>query len=64
MISKGRHRTTPLPGERNPSAKLNARQVDEIRSSGGVPLTKLAAFYGVSRTAIWNIMSGKSWTTK
>jgi len=64
MIAKGRQRITILHGETNPSAKLNAKQVDEIRSSGGVPLGKLAALYGVSKSAIWSIRSGKSWTAK
>lgn len=51
-------------GEQNNKAKLTAAQVKEIRSryaAGGVRKSPLAREYGVSRQAMGNILSGRTW---
>ncbi|MEU3452161.1 DUF559 domain-containing protein [Micromonospora sp. NPDC006766] len=47
-------------GERNHRAVLSAQQVAEIRRSNE-PSTRLAARYGVGRSTIYNILTGKTW---
>ena len=48
-------------GERNPKSKLTKEQAMEIRSS--VDTTKdLVARYGIGRTTIQRIRSGKYWS--
>ena len=49
-----------LAGEENPRAKLNWVQVEQIRSSHRSQ-SKLAAIYGVSKTAIRFVRQHKTW---
>jgi hypothetical protein len=54
----------PLCGERNPSVKLTASQVAEIRAlyvPWKVSQPHLARKYGVTQATIWHIVSGESW---
>lgn len=50
-------------GERNRSTKLNADKVRLIRKLVGekVSQTKIAKTFGVARSQIWLIMTGKTW---
>ena len=50
-------------GERNPSAKLTAKQVVEIRKrrAGGVTLTVLAADFSVTTVLVGKIVRGHFW---
>lgn len=59
---KKRHGRTAR-GERNGNAKLTEDQVQEIlrRAADGETLTRIAQDFGVSRTMIGYIRSGKSW---
>jgi hypothetical protein len=60
---KRRH-GTDAGGERNPSVKLTAEQVAEIRSSTDRArgyCGRLAEQYGVSRTQISAILTGRAW---
>lgn len=57
-VQTGLHPT----GEHHYAARLRAEDVAEIRRlSGQVPQRKLALRYGVSRSAIVHILSGKNW---
>lgn len=56
---KGRARAPR--GERNGRAKLMRSEVVEIRSSCGVTQQALAVRFGVSRTTISYVMSGRRW---
>lgn len=51
-------------GERHAAAKLTEAQVMEIiaRSKAGETYTELASEYGVTRAAIWQIATGRTWT--
>lgn len=60
MRAKGRARHAPLAGEKNPAAKLTAKQAREIFVSDQAH-TDLADEYGVTRQAIRNIKRRKSW---
>ena len=54
----GRHR-----GEGNPSAQLNEDQVKEIlKMKGSVTPKRIAQKYGISRWAIYQILSGRKWS--
>ena len=58
---------TSNAGERNGSAKLTQEQVDAIRrqyADGSVRQKDLAAQYGVSRSAIGQIIAGKIWLAR
>lgn len=58
-----RGRNSPPPhrtGEAHPSAKLTARQVEEIRASQET-LEMAAARYGVSSKTIWRIRKNHQW---
>lgn len=51
-------------GEAHYAAKLQARQVDEIRrryTAGGVSQAALAAEFGVTQTTVSRIVIGKGW---
>lgn len=50
----------PLPGERNPHAKLTNRQAQEIRFKyqTGLTQTALAAQYGLSQVAVSRVVRG------
>lgn len=63
MRDKIVHGTAPR-GERNPSAKLTSADVLEIRlrhRKGGESQASLAEEFGIGRTAISNIINGKTW---
>lgn len=62
--SKGRG--VDFRGENNPSAKLSAEQVEEIRSklATGCTIRQLAKEYGVTATAVHGIKSGRRWSGK
>jgi len=59
MVNKGRH----AHGETHYKAKLNARQVQEIRTAAavGVPKLRLAKAYGISRWNLYLLLQGKTW---
>lgn len=70
MKRKGRAAGESRPGIKSPMAKLSESQVGEIRMihEAGVPGIRsdrstngLARRFGVSRAAIWKIVSGKGW---
>lgn len=63
MVRKGRvDRTKKASGERCGQARLTSKQAQEIFSTDlRTTDTKLSVKYGVSRAAIWQIRSGKSW---
>jgi hypothetical protein len=65
MVSKGRQRNGPLPGESNGRAKLTRRQVDAIRRrvERGETKLRLAKEYGVSRATVQFICKGVTWNT-
>jgi hypothetical protein len=57
---KKRHGTEPR-GEQRTNARLSSQQVLEIRQSRGVHELVLAERYGVSRSAIHNVIGGYTW---
>jgi hypothetical protein len=60
MARKGR--ASRLQGEMNPRAKLTVSDVAAIRSNAASSTpTRLSAAYGVSRTTISHILSGRLW---
>lgn len=58
-----RHHGTTTAGERNPHAKLNDASADAIRRArmSGRTERDVAGAFGVSRSAVYLIMCGKSW---
>lgn len=62
--AKGRRVTRPLPGERNPAAKLTEAQVRRIRSAVamGASRAQFAREYGVSRECIYAVCDRLTWT--
>ncbi len=62
-----RHGTSPLrpggAGERNGHARLTWDQVRQIRASarGGASTRQLAGEYGIGKSQVHNIVSGKQW---
>lgn len=66
--AKGRYDTRKFArnqqGEANNYAKLNARQVSEIRESykNGVRVPELVIKYGVTRSSIYYILARKTWS--
>jgi hypothetical protein len=60
MVMKGRNNPMAMVGERNGQAKLTAQQVINILNSTQTYRT-IAAKYGVSKAAITNIKTRKSW---
>ena len=62
QVARGRR--ADFKGTRNPRAKLNVEQVAEIRKRyvpGRVLIIDLAAEFQVSKSQIWNIVSGREW---
>jgi hypothetical protein len=59
-VQKGRQ----AAGERNSKAKLTSSQVAEIRHAyaAGERSIRLAERFGIDRTNVWNIVSGKTWS--
>lgn len=58
MIAHG----TTLRGTKHPSAKLTEDDVATIRGLRGLPLKELAARFGVSRSTISAVQTGKGWS--
>lgn len=60
---KGRAVKIPMPGEKNPAAKLTWPQVEEIRrrSVWGETRAQLAREFGVTKSMISKIRSGDNW---
>ena len=66
MTAKGRaHRMggPSMPGEVNPSARLNAEAVGRIRAAhaAGATMTDLAAEYGVARKTVSKLVNRLTW---
>lgn len=63
MMEKGRHRPAPSIGESNPSAKLVASDVIEIRGliEAHVPTRQIAERFGVSTALIRSIGKRRVW---
>ena len=59
-IAKGRQKSRPLPGERNPAAKLSAKDVAAIRTAGGLQ-REIGARFGISQAQVSAIRLGRSW---
>jgi len=63
-VKKGRANGGSLKGEKNPNAKLNLCQINDIRKkykSGAYYQRELGVIYGVSQAQIGLIIGGKSW---
>lgn len=59
-------RSSSMPGESNPSARLTEKEVAEIRAiyrPNVVTQAALGRKYGVSESAIWLIIHNQSWPT-
>ena len=68
MIDKGRNAPSAFigrNGEKNSQAKLNVKQVIEIKEmlNKKVSFSKIASLYNVSVSAIGSIKSGKNWAS-
>ena len=64
METPSERRNFKLFGEQHPNAKLTREQVLQIRKEIRVPGTSrawLARKFGVSRTTVDNIVSGRTW---
>lgn len=62
MMAKNRH--VSVPGVRKPLAKLNDARVSELRrlyETGTLSTRALAARFGVGKTVIWRVISGRGW---
>ena len=58
---KGRIWSPGLSGESHPAAKLTESDVLEIRAAEGMTQSALATRYGVSRSLVGQIRTGKVW---
>ena len=61
MTTKGRRARVGHPGASNPSAKLTADDAAAIRSATSLHWRELAKRYGVGKTTIYGIRSGRLW---
>lgn len=61
-VSRGRHKTPNNRGERATWAKLNAEKVAQIKKRE-LAGTAYARLYGVSKSTIYQIWSGRNWST-
>lgn len=59
-VSKGRHVAPALAGERNPSARLTAQQVQAIRESTDTGVV-LSRRFGISRSTVSSVRRQQSW---
>jgi len=59
MVAKGRQR--PCIGTKHGRAKITEADVIEIRAIQGIPHTKIAQQYGISKTQVSTIRAGKYW---
>ena len=60
----GRAPITRATGEASVHAKLTEVEVKEIRSraAAGETMAKLAMVYGVSKTTVWRVVKGETWS--
>lgn len=65
-VRKGRQARVRLRGERNPAAKLSASAVCEIRllRAAGASATSLAKRFGVARSTVSMICTGRKWLSQ
>lgn len=63
MMRKGRHRLRPPFGEAHWCAKLSLADVAAIREqrTRGVPISQVAAAFGVSESTVSEVANGKRW---
>lgn len=63
MCAKGRQRSNPVCGEKNPAAKLNSRNVARMRELrfAGMPFKKIAQLFNVSTMTAYRAVVGQSW---
>ena len=63
MTAKGRRQNSPRLGTAHHKAKLTDAQVAAIRRErlAGATLPQLASKYGVAKTTVWGIVSGRAW---
>lgn len=63
MVRKGRHRTKPLCGEKNPMARLTLAQVEEIRTrvAAGETQRAMCSIFGASPMTISRIVRMETW---
>lgn len=61
MDAKGRRVIVPSKGEANGSAKLTSTEAAAIRAAKGVTEKALAAQFGISKSQVHNIRSGRLW---
>lgn len=64
MVHKGRHWVVPMPGEKNPSAKLTIKDVVEIRTRyrSGEFQRIIASDFGIRQNHVSRIVRNESWT--
>jgi hypothetical protein len=56
------YRRPKLCGERGPGAKLSVAHVEQIRAlSGHLSQKQIAEKFGVSKSNVWHIVTGKTW---
>ena len=63
-LNKGRHKFGRFPGELHTNAKLTwdaVRQIKELYPSGKYRQLDLAIKFGVSRSAVRNVLAGVNW---
>jgi hypothetical protein len=65
-ITINNYRTSGLSGDKHPRAKLTQKDVDEIRqkAAAGVPRAQIMADYNIKKSALSDLLSGKTWRTK
>lgn len=63
MMTKGRGRSESHPGERNGNAVLTPDKVREIRrlAAEGVTWKSIGARFGVSKSAVMMVVTGRNW---
>lgn len=63
MMSKNRHKTSPLRGSQSASSKVNERDVMDIRTrrASGESNAQIAADYGLCISAISHIATRRNW---
>jgi hypothetical protein len=63
MIRKGRHKCIPQPGETNPMAKLNWKDVRRIRElrETGQNCAEIAKQFNITKANVWLIVTDQTW---
>jgi hypothetical protein len=64
-VRKGRARRTRMLGEKNHNSKAPTISPERIKEmfAGGVGVREIAPLAGVSKSTVFNIVSGKHWST-